>query len=129
MPTSNVASQFTATHGKLLLVMSLDPGEIGRRITQARVANGWTQLELAINANVSPSTVYRWEKGKLPSVRELVRLAGILGVEGDYLVEGEPNSDTTTRQDAGMELRLDRIEEMLRQLLDEHDDETAEGRA
>lgn len=74
---------------KLLLLMSLDSAGIGRRIAEMRETNGWTQLELAYKANVSPSTVYRWESGKLPAVRELIRIAEVLGVEATYLLEGE----------------------------------------
>ncbi len=114
MTTSNAVSQFTATHGKLLLVMSLDPKEIGRRIKTARESRGWTQMDLALQANVSMSTITRWEAGKLPPVRELVRLSGVLEVEPDYLVEGEVVSDQT-RPNADVWAELAAI----RRLLDE----------
>ncbi len=123
MTTSNVVSHFTAAHGKLLLVMSLDPKEIGRRIKSARDLKGWTQMDLALRANVSMSTVTRWEAGKLPPVRELVRLAAILEVEPDYLVEGEAVSDQTT-QDANVWRRLDAIEGKLDALLRRGDAES-----
>jgi transcriptional regulator with XRE-family HTH domain len=48
---------------------------------------GWTQLAFALEADVSPSTVTRWESGKLPPVRELMRIAELLGVSPEELVE------------------------------------------
>lgn len=89
MPTSTMTTQGSATHARLLLVMSLDPGEIGHRIAEARAMQGWTQMEFALHANVSMSSVARWEAGKLPPVRELVRIAGVLEIDPVYLVEGE----------------------------------------
>jgi transcriptional regulator with XRE-family HTH domain len=35
-------------------------------------------LEFALKAHVSPSAVTRWESGKLPPVRELMRIADLL---------------------------------------------------
>jgi DNA-binding XRE family transcriptional regulator len=52
-------------HGTLLLAVSLEPREIGQRIRLARERKGWTQLAFALEADVSPSTVQRWEGGKL----------------------------------------------------------------
>jgi transcriptional regulator with XRE-family HTH domain len=74
-------------YGSILLVASLTPEQIGSRIAQARVRRGWTQMQFAIEANVSVSTVQRWESGHLPPVRELFRIAPLLGVEPDQLVE------------------------------------------
>jgi transcriptional regulator with XRE-family HTH domain len=67
--------------------MALEPKEIGRRIAAARDAKGWTQLDLAYEAGKSPSTISRWERGELPTVRELMRIAGILEVPAEQLVE------------------------------------------
>lgn len=91
MVTSIARSQFTATHGKLLLAVALTPKEVGERIKRAREAKGWTQLELALEAHVSPSSVTRWESGKLPPVRELMRISMILEVAPEDLVEEIPS--------------------------------------
>jgi transcriptional regulator with XRE-family HTH domain len=89
--TRTVTTQFTATHGRLLLAVALDPKLIGERIAEARNKRGWTQLEFATqHAHVSPSTVARWEAGHLPPVRELMRIAEILGVSADTLIETPP---------------------------------------
>lgn len=84
--TDIAESQWSAVATNLLLVATVDPMEIGRRIKQAREQKGWTQLVFALEANVSPSTVTRWESGKLPPVRELIRVAQLLGVDPDYFV-------------------------------------------
>ena len=83
------SSHWTHAHGTLLLAVSLDPKQIGRRIADARNQKGWTQLAFALEADVSPSTVTRWESGKLPPVRELVRIAELLDVSPETLVEPE----------------------------------------
>lgn len=67
--------------------MALEPEEIGRRIKAAREAIYLTQLQFAALANVSPSTVARWEAGKLPRVRELIRVAPLLQIDAVELVE------------------------------------------
>lgn len=79
--------------GTLLLATVIGPEEIGRRIKLARERKGWSQLTLAMQANVSPTTVSRWERGMLPPVRELVRLAGVLEIDADELVAAEPSDD------------------------------------
>lgn len=86
---SHAETQFAGFRGTLLLAVSLEPREIGKRIAKAREKRGWTQLAFALEANVSPSTVQRWESGKLPPVRELMRVADLLGVEAEELVEPE----------------------------------------
>lgn len=85
----NVATRNGRTYGTLLLGMSLAPEDIGRAIAAAREARGWTQLAFALEAHVSPSSVQRWEGGQPPPVRELIRIAGVLGIDPDQLVEPE----------------------------------------
>jgi transcriptional regulator with XRE-family HTH domain len=79
--------QWTHQHGKVLLAVALDPEMVGERIAEAREARGWTQLDFALEAGVSPSSVQRWEAGKLPPVRRLLRLAELLEVEAEVLIE------------------------------------------
>jgi transcriptional regulator with XRE-family HTH domain len=59
----------------------------------ARERRGWTQMAFAHEANVSMSSVQRWEKGALPPIRELIRLAGVLGIDPENLVEIAPSGD------------------------------------
>jgi transcriptional regulator with XRE-family HTH domain len=75
----NVATQRSIANSTLFSVATgMDPAEIGRRIKSARHARLWTQAQFATAASVSLSTIARWESGKLPSVRELVRVADLL---------------------------------------------------
>ena len=109
MTPYNVTTQFTRTHGTLLLAVAMDPKEIGRRIAEARNRKGWTQFVFATEANVSISTVQRWEGGKLPAVRELMRIADVLEVEPEQLVEVAPTDEdqvAALRGEVG-ELRAD----------------------
>lgn len=112
--SSNAVTHWTRAHGTLLLAVSLEPTEIGRRIAQARDRKGWTQLAFALEADVSPSTVTRWEAGKLPPIRELMRIAELLGVNPEQLVEPEPKAASQAD-----ELRLLRTEiQELREILE-----------
>lgn len=102
-----LATQNAGFNGKLLLAVALDPKEIGKRIAAARTKKGWTQLEFATeHAHVSPSSVARWEAGNLPPVRELMRIADVLDVSADTLVEPPAT-------DSGLAARVGRMEEQL----------------
>ena len=79
--------RWTRAHATLLLGVAMTPHEIGKRIAAAREHRGWTQLKFALEASVSPSTVQRWESGKLPPIREMIRVAGVLGVPPEDLVD------------------------------------------
>jgi len=69
--------------------MALTPEEVGLRIREARIARGWTHEELARRTGVNWRTVQRWQKGNLPRLPTLLRLADILGVPEGHLVEPE----------------------------------------
>lgn len=113
-----MTTQTHPTFRTLLLAVSIEPQEIGQRIAAARNRRGWTQMHFAQAANVSVSSVQRWERGDLPPIRELIRLAGVLEIEPDQLVELEPTQDAKIAA-IGRELRdhLDgQHEEVLRRL-------------
>lgn len=85
----------------------LDPVEVGARIAAAREAKGLSQVKFATEvAGVSPSTVSRWERGYLPPVDELVRVAQLLEIPTDKLLE-------TPASLPGLWERLERIERLL----------------
>lgn len=71
-------------------------------------------MDLAREANVSLSSVQRWERGELPPVRELIRLAGVLGIEPEELVELEPNGSD---QIAALRGEVAELHEMVQELL------------
>jgi transcriptional regulator with XRE-family HTH domain len=121
--TRNAERHFSTQHSRLLLAVSLDPREVGRRIAGARDAKGWTQLAFALAADVSPSTIQRWEAGKLPPVRELLRVAELLEVEPDTLVEppessGRPQIDLLRELATGLSEIAETEKELLERVRD-----------
>lgn len=92
---------------RLLLAVSIAPEEIGERIKRAREQKGWSQFEFALEASVSPSTIYRWERGQLPPIRELRRIADLLEISVEEMVA--PPESVRVGQDE----RLRQIEEEL----------------
>lgn len=63
---------------------------IGRRIKELRNVKGWSQEDLARNANVPVTTVSKIETGviKNPSIEKMVKIAKALGVTVDELITG-----------------------------------------
>lgn len=61
---------------------------LGERLKAARVAAGLTQLQLAVQAEVDPSTVARIESDKnLPRIDKLQSIAKVLGLALEDLLE------------------------------------------
>lgn len=57
-----------------------------RTIRELREAKGWTQLKLANEVGVTPSTVYNWETGRSePRVIQLREVAHLFGVPSDSI--------------------------------------------
>jgi transcriptional regulator with XRE-family HTH domain len=113
--SNTAATHWTKAHGTLLLAVSIEPTVIGKRIAEARNKRGWTQLQFALEANVSPSSVARWESGKLPPIRELIRIADLLRVDPDYLVEPFNEEPSAAAADvADLSLRLGELEAAVR---------------
>ena len=76
--------------GVTIRSVPLTPEEVGTRIRHAREEmkpKRWSQLDLAVALGVSPASIYRWEKGRLPSMNELVRLSEILDIPLEELTE------------------------------------------
>lgn len=107
-------TQIAKFSGSLLLAAVMEPKEIGQRIKAARKRKGWTQLTFALEANVSPSSVARWERGQLPTVHELMRIAELLGVEPETLVELEPTEES---QLAALRSEVEELHAMVAELL------------
>ena len=88
--TCMATTQPHPAYGSVLLAVAIEPEEIGAKIKAARKRRHWTQLDFALEAHVSPSSVARWEAGGLPPVRELIRIADVLEIPTETLVEPEP---------------------------------------
>lgn len=125
-------TQIAETYGTLLLAVSIAPSEIGGRIKRAREGKGWTQMVFAQEANVSMSSVQRWERGDLPPVRELMRISDLLGVATEELVEPEEaaqSSEEILRRLATEAERFERLNDRLELLLQEPNTLPRSGRS
>lgn len=68
---------------------------VAKNITELRLLNNMTQLELAQKLNYSDKTVSKWERGESsPDISVLVEIANIFGVSLDYLVKSESIDET-----------------------------------
>jgi transcriptional regulator with XRE-family HTH domain len=83
---------------------------VGARIRQARLARGMTQADLAAKIGVTRSAVAQWETDRAGQVRaNLTRLAAVLGVSVQFLLEGEGPRMGDERAENATELALLRL--------------------
>lgn len=94
--TRQVTPTTESPHFATLLVMALDPKEIGERIAARRKELGWTHQRLADEMDVELRTVQRWQEGVdvrgkslLPRLGTLMELAAKMEVEQSYFVESQ----------------------------------------
>ena len=60
---------------------------LGQRITELRIAFGWSLVELARRLQVAKQTISNWENENIqPSIEMLVRIAKLFHVSTDYLL-------------------------------------------
>jgi transcriptional regulator with XRE-family HTH domain len=114
--TREATTQLHPAYGSVLLAVAIEPEEIGRRIRSARKARHWTQLEFALEAHISPSTVTRWEHGDLPRVKELLRIADLLDIPAEQLVEPDPEQIAIGAELKELRERQGRLEDMVGEL-------------
>ncbi|MBR6513657.1 MAG: helix-turn-helix transcriptional regulator [Clostridia bacterium] len=63
---------------------------VAKNITELRIANNMTQVELGEKLNYSDKTVSKWERAESsPDLAVLVEMADLFGVTLDYLIKGE----------------------------------------
>ena len=63
---------------------------VAKNITELRILNNMTQVELAEKLNYSDKTISKWERAESsPDISVLVELADIFGVTLDYLVRSD----------------------------------------
>ncbi len=76
--------------------MSTTPLTVGARIRAARLAQGWTQDDLAQAVGVSRSAVAQWETDRAGQIRgNLSRIASVLELPPALLLEGQPEAAET----------------------------------
>lgn len=98
--------------------------EIGARIREARMMRGWTHEELARRMGVNWRSVQRWQKGRLPRVETLRRLAEVLEVPPSYFLgESAPASLSELRERlAELAVRVERLASVVSALAEERAD-------
>ncbi len=63
---------------------------VAKNITELRILNNMTQMELAEKLNYSDKTISKWERAESsPDISVLVEIADLFGVTLDYLVKTE----------------------------------------
>jgi transcriptional regulator with XRE-family HTH domain len=67
--------------------------DVGARVAEIRRANRWTQQDLADRLRMEPQSVQRIERGTNLTIRNLVRLARVLGVTTAALFEQPSSSE------------------------------------
>jgi len=81
---------------------------VAKNITELRLLNNMTQLELAEKLNYSDKTVSKWERAESsPDISVLVEIASLFGVSLDYLVKAE-NIDETVKENKRNETKYNR---------------------
>lgn len=79
--------------------MKYDPSETGRRIKELRRKNGITQEDLADRLCITDSYLRKIESGiRSASIETLVDIAFSFHVSLDYLIVGEPTSDSALQE-------------------------------
>jgi len=83
---------------------------VAKNITELRLLNNMTQVELAEKLNYSDKTVSKWERGEsTPDIAVLVEIAQLFGVSMDYLVGLETAEQTASgikREETGYNRRV-----------------------
>lgn len=78
---------------------------VAKNITELRLMNNMTQVELAEKLNYSDKTISKWERGESsPDISVLVEIADLFGVTLDYMVRDE-NIDDAVQADKQEETR------------------------
>lgn len=81
---------------------------VAKNITELRLLNNMTQMELAEKLNYSDKTISKWERAESsPDISVLVEIADLFGVTLDYLVRSE-NIDEAVKENKQKETRYNR---------------------
>lgn len=81
---------------------------VAKNITELRLLNNLTQMELAEKLNYSDKTISKWERGESsPDISVLVEIADLFGVSLDYLARSE-NIDEAIKETKQKETKYNR---------------------
>lgn len=81
---------------------------VAKNITELRLLNNMTQMELGEKLNFSDKTISKWERAESsPDISVLVEIADLFGVSLDYLVRAE-NIEEAVKENKNKEVRYNR---------------------
>ncbi len=81
---------------------------VAKNITELRLLNNMTQIELAEKLNYSDKTISKWERAESsPDIAVLVEIADLFGVSLDYLVRAE-NIEEAVKENKQKETKYNR---------------------
>ncbi len=81
---------------------------VAKNITELRLLNNMTQMELAEKLHYSDKTISKWERAESsPDISVLVEIADLFGVSLDYLVRPE-NIEEAVKENKSKEARYNR---------------------
>ena len=81
---------------------------VAKNITELRLLNNMTQMELAEKLNYSDKTISKWERAESsPDISVLVEISDLFGVSLDYLVRTE-NIEEAVKENKKKEARYNR---------------------
>lgn len=81
---------------------------VAKNITELRLLNNMTQIELAEKLNYSDKTISKWERAEsTPDISVLVEIANLFGVSLDYLA-GLESIDEKVRENKQTEVKYNR---------------------
>lgn len=81
---------------------------VAKNITELRLLNDMTQIELGEKLNYSDKTISKWERAEsTPDISVLVEIADLFGVSLDYLVRAE-NIDETLKENKQTQTKYNR---------------------
>lgn len=81
---------------------------VAKNITELRLLNNMTQLELAEKLNYSDKTISKWERAESsPDISVLVEIAELFGVSLDYLVK-DKNVEEAVKENKQKETKYNR---------------------
>lgn len=74
--------------------------DILKEITRLRLSRNWSEYELAIRSNLSPSTISTWyQKNQTPTIPSLEKICKGLGITlSQFFAEGEDTLSLTQEQ-------------------------------
>lgn len=81
---------------------------VAKNITELRLLNNMTQMELAEKLNYSDKTISKWERAEsTPDISVLLEISKLFGVSLDYLVSSE-NIEEAVKENKQKEVKYNR---------------------